>query len=258
MISPSSSPSCSVSSEMSSMYSQYYQTYNNWAGYGYNNSSSPPTLARPSSNTSSASSSPSLTSNRQCVNCGVTNTPLWRRDTSGNYLCNACGLYHKMNGTNRPLVKAGQASKVSSLEKRGDTTCNNCGTGQTTLWRRIKDGNSVVCNACGLYYKVHGVDRPIHLKKDNIQTRKRKSVKSDGLSSYSSSPYSSFQYPPSLLGSSPASSFSMPSFSPMSSMYCNSYWSQYQSLAESQYWPTASSSTSSIPQPSQPPPSFCY
>ena len=27
------------------------------------------------------------------------------RDGLGNYLCNACGLYYKMNGTNRPLVK---------------------------------------------------------------------------------------------------------------------------------------------------------
>ena len=50
---------------------------------------------------------------RNCRNCNATSTPLWRRDSEGNYLCNACGLYFKMNGTDRPLVKPKNSRVVS-------------------------------------------------------------------------------------------------------------------------------------------------
>ena len=52
------------------------------------------------------------------------------------------------------------------------TTCTNCYTRTTPLWRRNPEGQPL-CNACGLFLKLHGVVRPLSLKTDVIKKRNR-------------------------------------------------------------------------------------
>ncbi len=37
--------------------------------------------------------------------------------------------------------------------------CSNCATDKTTTWRRRAEDCSPLCNACGLYYKLHKVHK---------------------------------------------------------------------------------------------------
>ena len=55
-----------------------------------------------------------------------------------------------------------------------DALCANCGTTVTPLWRRSENGERI-CNACGLYYKLHRVSRPVNLSSGVIRKRRRSS-----------------------------------------------------------------------------------
>ncbi|CAJ0750334.1 15715_t:CDS:2 [Entrophospora sp. SA101] len=68
--------------------------------------------------------------------------------------------------------KDGSSNNLSSSKNSIPTTCTNCLTQTTPLWRRNPEGQPL-CNACGLFLKLHGVVRPLSLKTDVIKKRNR-------------------------------------------------------------------------------------
>lgn len=72
------------------------------------------------------------------------------------------------HGSTTNLQGAGSGSGDGSAP----TTCTNCFTQTTPLWRRNPEGQPL-CNACGLFLKLHGVVRPLSLKTDVIKKRNR-------------------------------------------------------------------------------------
>ncbi|KAI5305514.1 hypothetical protein KEM56_004216, partial [Ascosphaera pollenicola] len=65
-----------------------------------------------------------------------------------------------------------QQEGSSSLPLQSQIACQNCHTTVTPLWRRDENGHPI-CNACGLYKKLHGSYRPVSMKKSVIKRRKR-------------------------------------------------------------------------------------
>uniref|UniRef100_A0A914XLD8 GATA-type domain-containing protein n=1 Tax=Plectus sambesii TaxID=2011161 RepID=A0A914XLD8_9BILA len=143
---------------------------------------------------------------RECMSCGCTvgdNIPYQRDENTGHVLCLSCVNQQQQNQdhqqvdqlraayapqdpspTATPTIGRGtqpqQQSKPrppqkknNSSQRRQGLVCANCNGTNTTLWRRNNEGEPV-CNACGLYYKLHQVQRPMTMKKEGIQTRKRK------------------------------------------------------------------------------------
>ncbi|KAJ3115770.1 hypothetical protein HDU96_011118 [Phlyctochytrium bullatum] len=75
-------------------------------------------------------------------------------------------------GTLSPSALSSGGTPADASQAGVITRCTNCKTTTTPLWRRNAQGEPL-CNACGLFFKLHGVVRPISMKTEVIRRRNR-------------------------------------------------------------------------------------
>jgi hypothetical protein len=130
----------------------------------------------------STSSTGGTTPKKVCTHCQTTATPLWRRDpASGRPLCNACGLYVQQHDKSRPqkLIDADAAKAAAEPEEDeapddpSGRSCSHCKATKTSVWRRCKTTQELLCNACGVYVRLKGVPRPVSYKQKQVKPRMR-------------------------------------------------------------------------------------
>lgn len=61
--------------------------------------------------------------------------------------------------------------ETAKKENTEGNVCSHCKTDSTSLWRRLE--GMLMCNACALYFKLHGVNRPLYLNTGVVKRRNR-------------------------------------------------------------------------------------
>ncbi|KAI9027302.1 hypothetical protein CLU79DRAFT_741262 [Phycomyces nitens] len=126
----------------------------------------------------------------RCVQCLASFRPLlWGRESGKGPVCDNCshGDHDPTQArevspeTEEPTIDKPAPTMELELELTTpdeSTICANCHTTTTPLWRRDMLGKTI-CNACGLYYKLHRVHRPATMMRTVIKRRKRCSSSTD-------------------------------------------------------------------------------
>ncbi|OQS53881.1 asd-4 [Ecytonucleospora hepatopenaei] len=89
---------------------------------------------------------------RICSNCKTTSTPSWRRGGNGRMLlCNACGLYLKLHGRNRPFAVNSEGKTKALKSTRTEVYCIVCNA-QGDATNMIATTSGTACINCSAYF----------------------------------------------------------------------------------------------------------
>ncbi|CEP19351.1 hypothetical protein [Parasitella parasitica] len=111
----------------------------------------------------------------RCVECQSSFRPhLWGRESGKGPVCDHCSNGGKNYSPQEELPCAEKEILMDIANNKHDENiiCANCQATTTPLWRRDATGKTI-CNACGLYYKLHHVHRPATMMRTVIKRRKR-------------------------------------------------------------------------------------
>lgn len=114
----------------------------------------------------------------KCTKCGLYNIQLQRSDITKGSVCLQCskGSEKKAKPAASLSKETGRGRSISPVtstrppKPQSQKVCFNCATNATPIWRRDGEGNQV-CNACGLFWKIHQASKPLVLADGRAQGR---------------------------------------------------------------------------------------